>query len=85
MDGTQTRANIPEQKLCIEQTQIRDEQPSDLIRIKEVISMAGLSRSPIYTYKNKGEFPNPIQLTSHSIAWVRAEVEQWILDKITNR
>ena len=81
----QTRANIPEQKLSIEQTQIRDKQPSDLIRIKEVMNMTGLSRSSIYTYKNKGEFPNPIQLSARSVAWVRVDVEQWILDKINNR
>ncbi|MBA6264270.1 AlpA family transcriptional regulator [Colwellia sp. Bg11-12] len=81
----QTRASIPEQILSIEQTQTRDKQPSDLIRIKEVMSMTGLSRSSIYTQKNKGEFPRPIHLTSHSIAWVRSEVEQWILDKINNR
>lgn len=81
----QTRANIPEQKLSIEQTQTRSKQPSDLIRIKEVISMTGLSRSSIYTYKNKGEFPSPIQLSSRSVAWVRVDVEKWILDKINNR
>ena len=81
----QTRANIPEQKMSIEQTQTRDKQPSDLIRIKEVMSMTGLSRSSIYTYKNKGEFPSPIQLSSRSVAWVRVDVEQWILDKINNR
>jgi len=81
----QTRANIPEQKLSIEQTQIREKQASDLIRIKEVMSMTGLSKSSIYTYKNKGEFPIPIQLSSRSVAWVRVDVEQWILDKINNR
>jgi prophage regulatory protein len=81
----QTRANIPEQKMSIEQTQTRDKQPSDLIRIKEVMSMTGLSRSSIYTYKNKGEFPSPIQLSSRSVAWVRVDVEQWVLDKINNR
>jgi len=81
----QTRANIPEQKLSIEQTQIREKQASDLIRIKEVMSMTGLSKSSIYTYKSKGEFPNPIQLSSRSVAWVRVDVEQWISNKINNR
>ncbi len=81
----QTRANIPEQKLSIEQTQIREKQASDLIRIKEVMSMTGLSKSSIYTYKSKGEFPNPIQLSSRSVAWIRVDVEQWISDKINNR
>lgn len=81
----QTRASIPEQKLSIEQTQTRDKQPSDLIRIKEVMSMTGLSKSSIYTYKSKGEFPTPILLSSRSVTWVRVDVEQWILDKINNR
>jgi prophage regulatory protein len=81
----QTRVTIPEQKLSIEQTQIREKQASDLIRIKEVMSMTGLSKSSIYTYKSKGEFPNSIQLSSRSVAWVRVDVEQWILDKINNR
>lgn len=77
----QTKSNIPKPTLSIE----RDKQPNDLIRIKEVMSMTGLSRSSIYTQKIKGEFPNPIQLTSRSVAWVRSDVEQWILDKINNR
>lgn len=81
----QTRAKIPEQKMSIEQTQIHDKQSSDLIKIKEVISMTSLSRSSIYNQKNKGEFPHPIQLTSRSVAWIRADVEHWILDKINNR
>jgi len=76
---------ISEQKLPIEQTQTRDKQSSDLIRIKEVMSMTGLSMSSICTDKSKGEFPNPIQLSSRSVAWVRVDVEQWISDKINNR
>ena len=81
----QNRSNDPDQILAIEQLQTRDNQPSDLIRIKEVMSMTGLSRSSIYTFKSKDEFPNPIQLTARSVAWVRVDVEQWILDKINNR
>jgi predicted DNA-binding transcriptional regulator AlpA len=46
--------------------------------------MTGLSRSSIYTYKNKGELPNPILLTSRSVARVRVDVERWILDKTNN-
>jgi len=81
----QTKSNIPEPTLSIERDKKRDKQPNDLIRIKEVMSMTGLSRSSIYTQKIKGEFPIPIQLTSRSVAWVRSDVEQWILDKINNR
>ncbi|MBA6264277.1 AlpA family phage regulatory protein [Colwellia sp. Bg11-12] len=44
--------------------------------------MTELSITLIYKYKNRGPFPNPIQLFSHYVAWVRADVEQLILDKI---
>ena len=53
-----TRAHIPEQTLSIVQTQIREKQPSDLIRIKEVMSMTGLSRPSIYTQKTKVNSPD---------------------------
>ena len=77
----QTRARIPEQALTIEQP-ITNKQPSDLIRIKEVMLMTSLSRSSIYTLRNNGDFPSPIHLSSRSVAWVRSDVENWILDKI---
>jgi SMC interacting uncharacterized protein involved in chromosome segregation len=56
--SAQSRAHIPEQVLAIEQTKIRDKQPSDLIRIKEVMSMTALSRSSIYTYKKMVNSPS---------------------------
>jgi prophage regulatory protein len=30
----------------------------------------------------RGEFPAPIRLTERKLAWVEAEVERWIADKI---
>jgi len=77
-----TRTQIPLQALSIEQPSNRSNQPNDLIKIKEVIQMTSLSRSSIYTLKNTGEFPKPIKLSSHSIAWVRSDIDKWILHKI---
>ncbi|MGK0270018.1 MAG: prophage regulatory protein [Cocleimonas sp.] len=58
-------------------------QPSDLIKIKEVMQMTSLSRSTIYTKINQADFPNSISLSSRSVAWVRKEVENWISMKIS--
>ena len=80
----QTRAQIPAQSLSIERNTKRDKQPSDLIKIKEVMEMTGVSRGFIYIHKKNGDFPEPIHLSTRSIAWVRSSVEQWILDKINN-
>lgn len=40
--------------------------PSDLVKMKEVIHMTGLSRSSIYSLMNKNEFPKSINLEVRS-------------------
>ncbi|MFA6700562.1 MAG: AlpA family transcriptional regulator [Thiomicrospira sp.] len=60
-------------------------QPTTLIRIRDVMSMTGISKSQIYRLSNMGEFPKPTRLTAQSVAWVKQEVEQWINDKIQAR
>lgn len=59
--------------------------PNDLIRIKEVIKMVGLSRSSIYSYINNGSFPKPIQISSRSVAWQRVMIEEWVMTKVNAR
>ncbi|WP_335992745.1 helix-turn-helix transcriptional regulator [Pseudoalteromonas sp. CH_XMU1449-3] len=68
--------------LSTHSAQIKNKSPNDLIRIKEVIQMTGLSRSTIYKLQNIKEFPESIKLSSRSVAWLRAAVEAWIQDKI---
>jgi prophage regulatory protein len=58
-------------------------QPSDLIKIKEVIRMTSLSRSTIYSKMNKKSFPQSISLGNRSIAWVRKEIEHWTAQRIS--
>jgi prophage regulatory protein len=80
----QTRSRIPELALTTVQASKNRKQPNDLIRIKEVMQMTSLSKSSIYVQRNNGDFPRPIQLSSRSVAWVRSDVEAWVLDKINN-
>ena len=58
-----------------------------LLRIKEVIALTGLSRSYIYKLTDEGGFPPKVNLTAGgtSVAWVEAEVQAWIEQKISNR
>jgi len=76
------RSKIPLQPLSIENHSKRDKQPSDLIRIKEVMAMTGVSRTFIHTHRKDGDFPKPVYLSSKSIAWVRSSVDEWIKRKI---
>ena len=49
-----------------------------LIRLKEVQHRVGLGRSTIYRWMAEGEFPKPVPLGAHAVAWVESEVEEWI-------
>lgn len=56
-----------------------------LIRMKEVISKTGLTRSRIYQYIGEDKFPASVSLGGRSVAWVESEVDQWIENVISQR
>jgi prophage regulatory protein len=51
---------------------------SRLIRLPEVKSRVGLSRSSIYHRMNEGTFPRSRSLGAKCAVWVEAEIEEWI-------
>ena len=53
-----------------------------LIRLPEVMAICGLSRSSVYAYTKRGEFPSRVKITRHASAWVRAEVLAWVENRI---
>ena len=56
-----------------------------LLRLRQVQSTTGLSRSAIYDMASRGQFPCPIKIGPRASAWVAAEVDAWIERKITER
>lgn len=53
-----------------------------LLRLDGVKERTGLSRSLIYQLVGEGRFPEQIHLGARSVAWIEAEVEDWIRQKI---
>ncbi|WP_372880293.1 AlpA family transcriptional regulator [Psychromonas sp.] len=49
-----------------------------LIRLKEVMSTTGLSRSSIYKYIGEDRFPASVSLGDRAVAWVESEVLNWM-------
>lgn len=49
-----------------------------LIRLPEVISRTGMSRSTIYLRLKQGNFPQPVEIGPRSIAWYSDEITDWI-------
>lgn len=61
-----------------------------LLRRKQVEQAIGLSRSTIYARLDPKSpqydptFPKPITLGSMSVAWIEAEIQNWIASRIAD-
>ena len=53
-----------------------------IIRLKDVIALTGLSRSTIYLRMVQGKFPKKINLGSRAVGWISSEVNEWIEERI---
>lgn len=56
-----------------------------LLRIKEVMTATGLSRSSIYKYIGLDKFPRPVPIGERAAAWVSDEIESWIIARVEQR
>jgi len=56
-----------------------------LIKLNSVLAITGLSRSYVYALAQQDLFPKPVKLTERSSAWVEAEVQEWIEERIALR
>ena len=56
-----------------------------LLRLPDVLERTALSSSTLYRLVNAGRFPRPLKLTERSSAWVEAEVDAWIAERIRER
>lgn len=66
-------------------------QMNQILNLKEVIQITGLSRATIYNIKDKRHkrydptFPKQANLTVGRVGWSAWEINQWIESKLANR
>jgi prophage regulatory protein len=53
-----------------------------LLRLPEVKSITGLSKSTIYARISAGTFPTQIQLGPRLVVWVEADIQKWITEQV---
>ena len=53
-----------------------------LLRIKDVVQITGLSRSSIYKFIEEGKFPKQIYLSQRTVAWSKADIDEWVQSRI---
>jgi prophage regulatory protein len=63
----------------------KENQMSIFIRLGQVKTMTGLSRSSIYQFIKDGSFPIQVKLGARAAAWVNSEIEDWISKRISER
>lgn len=59
--------------------------PRRVLRLPEVITKTGLSRTTLYTMSRAGEFPVAISLGGKAMGWIESEIDDWIEKLMTAR
>ena len=57
--------------------------PARIIRLPQVRSRTGLSRSTIYEHISRGRFPKQIRLGPKSVGWLEHDNERWIGERVS--
>lgn len=52
------------------------------IRLPEVKAVTGLSKTSIYELIRAKTFPAPVRLGPRSVAWVKAEIRHWAVERV---
>jgi len=53
-----------------------------ILRLPEVKSLTGLSRSTVYLRMSEGTCPIPISLGGRAVGWLEKEIQSWIQSRI---
>jgi prophage regulatory protein len=52
------------------------------IRLPEVRAITGLSKTSIYELIRANHFPAPVRLGVRSVAWIKAEIRAWAVERV---
>jgi prophage regulatory protein len=53
-----------------------------ILRMAELKTRIGLSRSTIYEFQNSGHFPRSVSLGSRAVGWLESDIEAWMESRI---
>lgn len=55
---------------------------SELMLASEVDARVPYSRAHLYRLEDQGEFPKRKRIGANRVAWVRAEIERWLAERM---
>ena len=56
-----------------------------ILRLPKVVEITGTSKTTIYRWMDANQFPKQINLSSSSVGWLEADINDWIQSKIDLR
>ena len=56
--------------------------PTTILRLPDVKTRTGLSRSTIYLRVAEDAFPRPISLGARAVGWLESEIDDWIRARV---
>lgn len=59
--------------------------PTVFLRLEQVQERIGLKTTAIYSRVKDGTFPRPVPLGGRTVAWVAAEIEEWMQKRMQER
>jgi prophage regulatory protein len=59
--------------------------PIRMLRLSQVVEKTGLGKTSIYELQKEGRFPRSVHVTGHSVRWIEAEVETWLVQQAQAR
>lgn len=58
--------------------------PTRILRLKQVVDRTGICRALVYRYIRLGKFPTSIRLGERAVGWREADIEAWLASRATN-
>ena len=55
------------------------------LRLPEVLSLVGVTRSTLYRWMEAGTFPKQISVGGNTVVWVESAVTSWMEDRMASR
>ncbi|WP_353461482.1 helix-turn-helix transcriptional regulator [Sphingomonas faeni] len=59
-------------------TDVERDMKERLIRIDEVLTLTSLSRSSVYAYMSRNEFPRPLRIGRRAVGWRFIHIKEWL-------
>ena len=57
---------------------------SPFLSVREVVTLTTLPRSTVIKHSKTGQFPAQVRLCGNRIAFIRADVQNWIDSRVTS-